>query len=174
MDNIGEKLKHLRKSKGLSQSQVAEAAGLTQASYASIESGKTKSISIQVGKGLAQILGRDFGSLFEIEINDNASLIKELKEEKIRLEQDLDNYRTLIQMLKNKNMIRSPKEKRTEENIYKHAGDAELIKWLEESEEKENKIIEEITSNPLIRNLLEDGSLSDGMYYQIWKEHFNK
>jgi transcriptional regulator with XRE-family HTH domain len=93
MDKIGEKLKQLRKSKGLSQSQVAEASGLTQASYASIETGKTKSISIQVGKGLAKILDQDFNLLFDVDHkeNDQSRLIEELKKEIESLQRQLED-----------------------------------------------------------------------------------
>ena len=77
-------------------------------------------------------------------------------------------------MMKERNMIISPRKKKSGENNYVPVGDAELREYVENYEKEEKKIIEEIKTNTLIRNLLEDGSLKDGKYYEVWKEHFKK
>lgn len=63
---LNKKIRSLRKASGLSQAYVASVCELTQSSYASIENGKTKSITIEVGKGIAKALGVPFTELFEI------------------------------------------------------------------------------------------------------------
>lgn len=174
MEEILKRIKAYRKERGLSQSDLSKKLNISQTAYAKIEAGKTTSISLEVCKKLAKALQVDFGSLFEIEINDNAVLLKELQEENARLKQDLENYRTLIEMMKERNMIISPRKKKSGENNYVPVGDAELREYVENYEKEEKKIIEEIKTNTLIRNLLEDGSLKDGKYYEVWKEHFKK
>lgn len=66
--NIHERLKEIRKQKGISQKQVADFAGLSVAAYSNIESGISKSITIESGKGIAKALEIPFNELFEIEI----------------------------------------------------------------------------------------------------------
>jgi transcriptional regulator with XRE-family HTH domain len=46
MENIGEKIRRIRKSKGISQMTVADTCNIKQSSYANIESGKTQNITI--------------------------------------------------------------------------------------------------------------------------------
>jgi len=67
MESINEKIKLLRKQRGISQVEVAKAAGINQASYSNIEKGDTKSITIEVGKGISRALGIPFAELFDIE-----------------------------------------------------------------------------------------------------------
>jgi len=67
METIGEKIKRIRIEKRLSKKEVAEICGLSPSSYLYIEEGKTKSISIEVGKGIARALEVSFTDLFEIE-----------------------------------------------------------------------------------------------------------
>lgn len=81
MESINEKIKQLRIKTGVSQAEVSRSAGIKQSSYASIEKGDTKSISIEVGKGIAKALGISFNELFEIEAEQNNLLIEELKSE---------------------------------------------------------------------------------------------
>ena len=66
MSNIHEKIRELRKQKGINQKQVAESAGLSVAAYSNIESGISKSITIEAGKGIAKALDENFVQLFEI------------------------------------------------------------------------------------------------------------
>lgn len=70
MESINEKIKLLRKQRGISQVEVAKAAGINQASYSNIEKGDTKSITIEVGKGIAKAFGIQFSELFDIEISN--------------------------------------------------------------------------------------------------------
>lgn len=70
MNSTGLKIKQIRKSKGLSQQLVADSAGITQSSLALIESGKTKNISVEVGKGITEALGISFHELFNIESSE--------------------------------------------------------------------------------------------------------
>lgn len=67
METVGEKIKRIRKSKGISQYIVAESCRIKQSSYANIESGKTQNITIEIGKGISLALGVNFAELFEIE-----------------------------------------------------------------------------------------------------------
>jgi len=72
-----EKLKQLRKQKGISQNTVASAAGISISAYSNIENGVSKSITIDIGKGIAKALGVSFIELFEID--ENRTSEKELK-----------------------------------------------------------------------------------------------
>lgn len=69
METFNEKIKRIRKSLGLTQVNVCEKIGITQPSFASIESGKTTSITIDLGKQIAQALGVTFYELFDIAQN---------------------------------------------------------------------------------------------------------
>lgn len=88
MSNYGQKIKQLRELKGISQKQVADEAGIKPSSYFNIENGKTQSISIEVGKGIARALDVAFNELFEIETKSDHyknERIKELEDEVVRL-----------------------------------------------------------------------------------------
>ena len=82
MDNekFTDKLKRLRKLSGLSQKEVAQISGINQSSFASIEKGETKSISIDVGIGIAKALNISFFELFNFQDTNNVNqeLIKEV------------------------------------------------------------------------------------------------
>jgi transcriptional regulator with XRE-family HTH domain len=85
MESLNERLKKKRKEIGLSQTVVAELAGITQSAYAQIENGNTKSITIEAGKGIAKALGVSFTELFEIEIsgtgaNESAAELEKLRD----------------------------------------------------------------------------------------------
>lgn len=83
MESINEKIKRIRLETGVSQADVARSAGIKQSSYASIEKGDTKSISIEVGKGIARALKISFNELFDIEVslntNNEDQLISEIE-----------------------------------------------------------------------------------------------
>lgn len=101
MVTINEKIKNIRIEKNIKQSEVARSANIKQPSYASIENGKTKSISIEVGKGIAKALGVSFNELFEIESTDIYD-INELKE-KIKI---LDGENAILkERLRDKNKL---------------------------------------------------------------------
>ena len=56
METYYEKIKRIRKSKGLNQVDICAQIGITQPSFASIEAGRTKTISIELGKKIAKAL----------------------------------------------------------------------------------------------------------------------
>lgn len=93
METIGEKIKRLRTEKRLTQKQVSESCGLTPSAYLFIENGTTKSISIDVGKGIARALEVPFVDLFDIDDQGNERLIEDLKKRISQLEHDILNYK---------------------------------------------------------------------------------
>lgn len=101
--NISEKIRQLRKQKGLSQSKMAEVIGISQAAYAKIETGDTKSITIEIGKGIARALDVSFNELFEIETKGvNIELVEKLKSEIENFKRQLEEKSLLIDLLVNK------------------------------------------------------------------------
>lgn len=101
METMNEKIKRLRKQKGLSQVEVAKAAGITQSSYASIEKGDTKSITIEVGKGFAKALGMTFNELFDIESQNIDNLNNQIKELNEKFKKISESYTSERLMIKN-------------------------------------------------------------------------
>ncbi|QGY44171.1 helix-turn-helix domain-containing protein [Maribellus comscasis] len=102
MKPIGEKIKELRKSKGINQISVAEACGIKQSSYANIENGKTQAISIEVGKGIAKALSIPFDELFEIEYSNDTIIklenqLKEEEEKVKKLEERINEKNIIIE-----------------------------------------------------------------------------
>lgn len=181
MESIGEKIRRIRKSKGISQTAVSDTCGIKQSSYANIESGKTQNITIEIGKGIAKALEISFNELFDIDQIIEDDIIKELKNKKEwlikeneRKQKEIDNYQTLISLLKEKNMITSPREVIIGENEFKPAGDEYLKEAILTMDEDERKVILEIQNDPNIRGLLESGSLKEGSYYEVWVKHFKK
>ncbi|MCL6101614.1 MAG: helix-turn-helix domain-containing protein [Bacteroidetes bacterium] len=89
MESLGEKIKRIRKSKGISQIVVAESCMIKQPSYANIESGKTQNITIEIGIGIAKALGVSFNELFEIEIGNlpKEEVNIQLEDLKVKLEE---------------------------------------------------------------------------------------
>lgn len=104
MESINEKIKRIRLETGVNQADVARSAGIKQSSYASIEKGDTKAISIEVGKGIAKALKISFNELFDIEVFDEKlelinKLAKEYEEAKQRTDEiieSLDDKRKLL------------------------------------------------------------------------------
>ncbi|MEI6569423.1 MAG: helix-turn-helix transcriptional regulator [Verrucomicrobiota bacterium] len=64
---MGSRIKKLRRDSNLSLMALAKDVGLSDMALSKIETGKTKSITIDKGKGLARALGVSFAELFEIE-----------------------------------------------------------------------------------------------------------
>lgn len=104
METYYEKIKRIRKSKGLNQVDICAQIGITQPSFASIEAGRTKTISIELGKKIAKALDVGFNELFEIDsIDDTVEIVKQLgkeyEEAKKRveeLEETLNDKRKII------------------------------------------------------------------------------
>ena len=109
MESFNEKIKRLRKSKGLKQDDICQMIGITQPSFASIENGKTKSVSIDLGKKIANALNVSFNELFDIEYSgyqkckeENENLIKEniaLKEEILKDKRTIIDFLSLNDLL---------------------------------------------------------------------------
>lgn len=115
MESLNDRLKKKRKEIGLSQTAVAELAGITQSAYAQIENGNTKSITIEAGKGIAEALGISFNVLFDIEtvqigseaiqkIANQLQAKNQLLEQRIfELEKRIEEKDLVIEMLKKEN-----------------------------------------------------------------------
>lgn len=108
METQGEKIKRIRKSKGISQVIVAESCMIKQSSYANIESGKTQSITIEVGIGIAKALGVSFNELFEIEVGnlpteEGLIQIEDLKGKLEELKERLSEKDQLIKAITSQN-----------------------------------------------------------------------
>ena len=101
MENFNEKIKRLRKARGLNQNDVCSEIGITQPSLASIESGRTKSISIDLGKKLAKTLSVSFNELFDIdEVESNLhEETDRLKKRIIEIESQLEDKKRLEKYL---------------------------------------------------------------------------
>jgi len=96
VETIGEKIKKIRTEKKISQKQVSDICGLTPSAYLFIENGTTKSISIEVGKGIAQALDVPFTELFDIVTNPS---------EIEKLLTEITSYRENIDELTNDNIL---------------------------------------------------------------------
>lgn len=107
MESINEKIKRLRIESGVSKAEMARAAGLKQSSYSSIENGDTKSITIEVGKGIAKALDISFIELFDISILDK--YFEGYKADLISIQQaydDLDStVKELLERIKEKDLL---------------------------------------------------------------------
>ena len=91
MVEIGEKLKQMRKMLGLTQEQMAEAAGVTRQSVAQWEAGNTsptiecvKRIGMTIGKDMSTLLRDDENMPHEMTINEYQALAMRTAEEKGR------------------------------------------------------------------------------------------
>lgn len=62
--SVGENIRQAREATGLTQAYVAEQAGISQAMLCQIERG-TKNPSLQIGKGIADILKVSLNELLE-------------------------------------------------------------------------------------------------------------
>lgn len=100
METIGERIRRIRKGKGLRQIQVAEIAGITQSALASIENNKTSNIFLEVAKGIAKALEVSFSELFEVE-----SEIQKNQELKTEIERLQNQVKSLNEWLADKNTI---------------------------------------------------------------------
>lgn len=102
MKSVGEKIKQLRKSKGLSLKELAQKLDVSDTSLSKIETGKVDSIKIDTGKKLSNELGVSFNELFEIEspsveIKSLQFENEHLKNEVDKLEEQLaDKKRTVL------------------------------------------------------------------------------
>ncbi len=100
METIGDKIRRIRKEKGLRQIQVADIAGITQSALASIENNKTKNIFLEVAKGIAKAMEVSFDELFEVESGS-----REKEEHKAEIERLRGQVKSLNEWLADKNTI---------------------------------------------------------------------
>lgn len=133
---ISEKIKKLRKLKDLSQSEVANIINISQAAYAKIESGFTKSITIEIGKGIAKALDVSFNELFDIDapsasIDQTEKLIVEIE----ALKKQLDEKMLLIDLL-----LR-------EKEIYKQTSIEAIVRYSDDMLIKINEEISKATND---------------------------
>jgi transcriptional regulator with XRE-family HTH domain len=96
METIGEKIRRIRKDKGLSQKELASRAGITQSALVAIEKNKTKNIFLAVAKGISKSLNVSFDFLFETDednrIEKFLEIIKRL-EGQLEFEKRISNVR---------------------------------------------------------------------------------
>ncbi|NQU51483.1 MAG: helix-turn-helix transcriptional regulator [Bacteroidetes bacterium] len=106
MYEFKEKIKKLRIEKGLKQADVARAAGIKQATLASIEKpvelDGTKAMTIETGKGIAKALGVPFNELFDIEIPETKK-IEELRADLDTAFEMVNVQREMIKLLNERN-----------------------------------------------------------------------
>lgn len=104
--DIGQRIKKLRLSKGLSQAEVADSCRISQSAYAKIESGKTKNITIDIGKLIAEFLEVSFVELFDISPSKYFSSAEEWKKVEIEAGKNYNHYiNELTETLKEKNTL---------------------------------------------------------------------
>ncbi len=186
METIGEKIKSIRRSKGISQTNVADACNIKQSSYANIENGKTQNITIEIGKGIAGALDVSFNELFEIEDTnvtrqkDQAEIdsIKEILKEKNK---QLEQKDLLIELLYKERDIYKESAIRSISGIYD-----EKIRKLEhelnnsQTEKDKEFLLEKIKRIKNQREFMFENFIYLGLfnqqdidnYYNAIKEHY--
>lgn len=171
VEDLNVKIKRLRKEKGLSQSELASKIGISQTAYASIESGKTKSVTIEIGKGLSKILNVDFGILFGVDIKDNTPYLEELVKENQRLKQDLDVYRNIYQILKEEKMVVSPLNSNTKSEPFLGYDDKDWDEIFLSIDERDEQFYKKLETDPFLRSIFEDGLVTPGWALDVWKKY---
>jgi transcriptional regulator with XRE-family HTH domain len=101
MSKFGDKIKILRKQKGVTQVNLGKKLGISQAAIAKIESGSTYTISIELGKKIAEALQVNFEELFDIE---NQKTIK--KDKSLIAKENIDLKNKLSELEKINNGLR--------------------------------------------------------------------
>lgn len=99
MSTISEKIKDLRKAKGLRQSEIANEIKVSRTAYVQVENGTTKNISLDMAIGIAKVLGVSFNELFEIENPELEKTKKELEETKSLYNKQLAIEKDLKELL---------------------------------------------------------------------------
>lgn len=81
METLQEKIKRLRESKGMTQSEIAKKINVSRTAFVQVENGTTKHISLEMAIGIAKALDISFNELFEIPDNSEKlqNKIDELK-----------------------------------------------------------------------------------------------
>lgn len=105
MDSIGENIRRIRKEKSISMYELAKAVGVAHTTIASIEKGKTKSITIYLAQEIAKTLNVSISELIKLDdiVFNTNELVRELNKEITNLKQKLEEREELIELLKIKN-----------------------------------------------------------------------
>ena len=142
MESLNEKIKRLRKEARISQTEMAKFAGINQASYSNIEKGETKSISIEVGRGIARALNISFVELFEIELATKDTHVED---------DEIKELRKQIEALRKKN-----EELKSENSVL-----SLLVKTLENEKEhiKANLVMQMVSDYSFETGLADNGLL---------------
>lgn len=98
METVSERLKRIRKAKGLSQKKISELCGIEQSSYSLIENGKQTSISVETGRKLCNALDVSFFELFDIPSPSNHKA-KDLEIEISKLKKELNDKIKIVDLL---------------------------------------------------------------------------
>lgn len=191
--NYSDKIRELRKGKGISQTDMADLIGISQAAYGKIESGFTKSISIDIGKGIAKALNVSFGELFDVEDTNSEDLKKqhEVWEKEMQVlwdsikkkNKEIEDKELIIELLKREREIYKQSVIISIETYYSHRL-SELKKELKEEKDEKKRIYLQNVINALpedkqhdLDNFLYMGFLSkkdiDSLYAEL-REHFSK
>jgi transcriptional regulator with XRE-family HTH domain len=115
MEDLHNKIKQIRKSKGLSIYDIAECTGVSHTKIANIENAKTKTVGIDMVIKIANALNVNFSDLVDIEDSSKSEelgKIKELQTENEELKVRIEEKEELIIALKSnlssaKNIIHS-------------------------------------------------------------------
>jgi transcriptional regulator with XRE-family HTH domain len=110
MEKVNDKIRRLRKQKGLSQREVAQVAGIRQSSIASIEKGDTVNMSLESAVGIAKALEVNFNELFDIEADNLKAIVlkNEIETLKTRikdLEEQLIEKKQIVELLVDAGLI---------------------------------------------------------------------
>lgn len=84
METIGDKIKKLRNAKRLSLKELADRVNLSNTGLSKIETGKTKTVTIEIGKRLCEALDVSFNELFEILPDNQAGEKNKIEVETLR------------------------------------------------------------------------------------------
>ena len=105
------KIKSLRVQKDLSQTQMANFLGITQAGYANIENNDKAKLSLAYAVRIAEVLNVGFNELYGIP--GDSSKVEEIQNENeafrkriIELEEQLNDKRQIIQFLSDNNFLK--------------------------------------------------------------------
>lgn len=171
METLGDRIKLLRIKKGLSLKDLSSIIGISDTAISKIETGKTRNIAIETGKEISKALGVSFNELFEIEdvvISDESSYVEEiatLRKELESVKEDLDTYKMIVSILKQKRMITSPMEAPKDVTEYEFVTSKTVFEEMRRRKEFEAGEIEEIEKLPAkvkakLVKLISDGFMS--------------
>ncbi len=196
-NKVSERIRELRKTKGLTQVELAAKVGISQPTLTNIEKGQTDNIPLIVCKKLSETLGVSFNELFDVDNPVNTEEKDKLKKEIEVLKENVAHYADRISSLHKwladkDQIIENLKEQR---EIYKQSllisvdlqynpeieNYKKLIAECSDVEEKsklENKLMYlEKKKNSVIDNFIYIGFLSKNdidRFYEELKAHYSR